>query len=114
LDFNSFGKAVPHPDATKDEHYRVTKTVTHLKLDFDELEEARSKIWTACDEKIERCREIASKVMGPAEEAEVKAIKKSLRAMVQPEAPFSMTAAARLRKSGIGWAQTLAAGAYSK
>lgn len=114
LDFNKFGKAVPHPDATKDEHYRVTKTVTHLKLDFDELEEARAKIWTACEEKIERCRKIASEVMGPAEEAEVKTIRKSLRAMVQPDAPFSMTAVACLRKSETGWAQALAAGAYAK
>jgi hypothetical protein len=114
LDFNSFGQAIPHPDATNDEHYRVTNTVTHLKLDFDELEEARAKIWTACDEKIGRCRDIALKVKGPAEEAEVKAIRKSLRAMVQPEAPFSMTAAACLRKSGVGWAQALATGAYAK
>lgn len=114
LDFNSFGKAIPHPDATKYEKYRVEMTVTHLKLDFDELEEARAKIWIACEEKIERCRDIASKVMGPAEEAEVKAIRKSLRAMVQPDAPFSMTAAACLRKSGPGWAQALASGAYAK
>lgn len=114
LDFNSFGKAIPHPDATDYEQYRVIKTVTHLKLDFDELEEARAKIWTACNEKIDRCREIASKAMGPADEAEVKAIKKSLRAMVQPDAPFSMTAAACLRKSDAGWARTLAAGAYTK
>ncbi|BDT73916.1 hypothetical protein os4_34690 [Comamonadaceae bacterium OS-4] len=114
LDFNSFGKAIPHPDATDYEQYRVTKTVTHLKLDFDELEEARAKIWTACNERIDRCREIASKAMGPADEAEVKAIKKSLRAMVQPDAPFSMTAAACLRKSDAGWARTLAAGAYTK
>ena len=114
LDFNSFGQAVPHPDATEDEHYRVTKTVTHLKLDFDKLEEARAKIWTACDAKIARCRDIVDGVRGLAEHVELKAIKKSLRAMVQPEAPFSMTAAARLRKSGIGWAQTLAAGAYAK
>lgn len=109
LDFIEAGKAVPHNDATTLERERVEVTVKHLRLDFDKLEEARAKVWSRCRFLIEECRKLTNQ-MGPAEKAIIEANQKELRRMVSPEAQFSMTASACLRKSGIGWAGIIAGG----
>lgn len=112
LDFIETGKAVPHQDADQNDRMRVEKTVTHLKLDFEKLEEARAKIWAKCRLLIQECRDIAAPGnMGPAERVLVEGKRNELRAMVKPNAPFSMTAAACLRKSGVSWAAAIATGA---
>lgn len=112
LDFIDTGKAVPHQDADATDQLRVITTVKHLRLDFEKLEEARAKIWTKCRVLIDECRDIAAAgQIGPAERARIEEKRNQLRAMVQPSAVFSMTASACLRKSGIGWAAAIAAGA---
>lgn len=112
LDFIETGKAVPHHDADKNDRERVEKTVTHLKLDFEKLEEARAKIWVKCRLLVQECRDIAAVGnIGPAERVLVAAKRNELRAMVKPNALFSMTAAACLRKSGVSWAAAIATGA---
>jgi uncharacterized protein (TIGR02646 family) len=112
LDFIETGKAVPHQDADAIDNIRVTTTVKHLRLDFEKLEEARAKVWIKCRRLIQECRDLtASGQPGPAEITQIQEKRKQLREMVDPKAPFSMTAAACLRKSGIGWAATIASGA---
>jgi uncharacterized protein (TIGR02646 family) len=112
LDFIETGKAVPHHDADANDRERVEKTVVHLKLDFEKLEEARAKIWAKCRLLIQECRDIAATGnIGPAERVKIEGKRNELRAMVKPDAPFSMTAAACLRKSGVSWAATIATGA---
>ncbi|MGB4117134.1 MAG: hypothetical protein WBK51_11370 [Polaromonas sp.] len=112
LDFIETGKAVPHQDADPNDRQRVEKTVVHLKLDFEKLEEARAKIWAKCRLLIQQCRDIAAVGnIGPAERVLVEGKRNELRAMVKPTAPFSMTAAACLRKSGVSWAAAIATGA---
>jgi hypothetical protein len=112
LDFIDNGKAVPHHDADATDTLRVNATVKHIRLDFEKLEEARAKIWTKCRGLIEECRDIAAQPkMGPADRIKVEEKRKQLRNMVLPSAPFSMTASACLRKSGIGWAAAIAGGA---
>lgn len=112
LDFIDNGEAVPHHDAYPTDILRVKATVTHLRLDFEKLEEARAKVWAKCRLLIEECRAIAAAgPMGTAEKIKVEEMRKQLREMVQPTAPFSMTAAACLRKSGVSWAATIATGA---
>lgn len=112
LDFIENGKAVPHHDADATDQLRVTTTVKHLHLDFEKLEEARAKIWIKCRVLIQECRDLAATgQVGPAEKAKIEEKRKQLRAMVDSKAPFSMTAAACLRKSGVSWAATIATGA---
>lgn len=112
LDFIETGKAVPHHDADSNDRERVERTVVHLKLDFEKLEEARAKIWAKCRLLIQECRDIAAaKKIGPAERVLVEGKRNELRAMVKPTALFSMTAAACLRKSGVSWAAAIATGA---
>lgn len=112
LDFIETGKAVPHDDADETDQLRVAATVKHLHLDFDKLEEARAKIWLKCRGLIQECRDLAAPgVMGPAERAKIELKRNELRAMVDPKALFSMTAAACLRKSGVNWAAAIATGA---
>jgi uncharacterized protein (TIGR02646 family) len=110
LDFIETGKAVPHQDANPSERERVETTVKHIRLDFEKLEEARAKVWAKCRLLIEECRDLASRPMGPAERVLVDEKQKTLREMVKPHAQFSMTAAACLRKSGVGWAGAIASG----
>lgn len=112
LDFIETGKAVAHQDADQNDRLRVEKTVLHLKLDFEKLEEARAKIWAKCRLLIQECRDIAAAGnIGPAERVLVEGKRNELRSMVKPNAPFSMTAAACLRKSGVSWAAAIATGA---
>lgn len=111
LDFIETGKAVPHDDADATDRLRVKTTVKHLRLDFEKLEEARAKTWAKCRALIEECRNLAAGVVGPVERAQIEEKRQQLRAMVDPAAPFSMTAAACLRKSGVSWAATIATGA---
>jgi len=112
LDFIDNGKAVPHHDADATEILRVKATVMHLRLDFEKLEEARAKVWAKCRLLIDECRSIAlAGPNGPAEIIRIEEKRNQLRAMVRPIAPFSMTAAACLRKSGVSWAATIATGA---
>lgn len=112
LDFIESGKAVPHHDADAIETLRVNTTVKHLRLDFEKLEEARAKIWIKCRVLIQECRNLsASGQYGPVEKALIEKKMSQLRSMVDPKAPFSMTAAACLRKSGVSWAAAIATGA---
>lgn len=111
LDFIETGEAVHHNDAESDDRARVEATVKHLRLDFERLEEARAKIWIKCRCLIQECRDIAvAGQMGAAERVLVEGKRNELRAMVKATAPFSMTAAACLRKSGVSWATVIATG----
>lgn len=112
LDFIETGKAVPHHDANPIDRDRVITTVKHIKLDFENLEEARAKVWIKCRDLIEECRQLSlTTPFSTAERIKIENKQNDLRKMVKADALFSMTAAACLRKSGVGWAAAIASGA---
>jgi len=111
LTFDSSGAITPL--VTKGWDYeRADYTIRNLNLNFKKLKEARKTLWTKCSSLVVEIQDLMNQNNvnpSPYRKGQIKEKLKKLKELVDKTSPFSATAKACLRSTGIQWALAYAA-----
>jgi uncharacterized coiled-coil DUF342 family protein len=83
-----------------------------LNLNFKNLKEARKSLWAKCSNLLSETQMLMSQndaAPSPKRSGQIKEKLRQLKVLVNKKSPFSATAKACLRSSGIDWALNYAA-----
>lgn len=111
LTFDSGGAVAPLV-ATGWDYERADYTIKNLNLNFRKLKEARKSLWSKCSSLVLEIQDLMNQNNlnpSPFRKGQIKEKLKQLKEFVDKTAPFSATAKACLRSTGLEWALSYAA-----
>lgn len=111
ITFNSYGEINPITKTGWD-FARANYTIISLNLNFKKLKEARKILWSKCSTLVTETKTLIDQNnVAPSahRRGQIKEKLRQLKEMVDKRSPFSATAKACLRSSGIEWALSIAA-----
>lgn len=111
LTFNSSGEIAPLVSNGWD-FERAEYTIKNLNLNFKKLKESRKELWVKCSGLVSEIQALMNQnniAPSPYRSGQIKEKLKQLKGLVSRQSPFSATAKACLRSTGIQWAVAYAA-----